>query len=87
MWCTSRCRAHARFSPDGRWLAYASNESGRSEVYDTAFPGGGKSQISADGGGFPRWRGDGAELYYLSPDNAVMAVRVKGVSGASITTA
>jgi Tol biopolymer transport system component len=68
---------YARFSPDGRWLAYASNESGRSEVYVTAFPGGGKWQVSADGGGFPRWRGDGAELYYLASDNAVMAVRVK----------
>ena len=69
---------YARFSPDGRWIAYVSNESGREEIYVAAFPGGGKWQISADGGSFPRWRGDGAELYYLTPDSILNAVSVNG---------
>jgi eukaryotic-like serine/threonine-protein kinase len=52
-------------SPDGRWLAYVSNESGRREVYVTAFPGpGGKWQISTDGGGSARWAPDGREIFY-----------------------
>ena len=63
------------FSPDGHWLAYASTESGRSEIYVRAFPGpGGKWQVSAAGGVDPRWRGDGKELFYLSLDNKIMAV-------------
>jgi serine/threonine protein kinase/WD40 repeat protein len=69
---------YARFSPNGHWLAYASDESGRSEVYVTAFPSGGKWQVSINGGSFPRWRGDGAEIYYLAPDGAVTAVHVQG---------
>ena len=68
-------QADSRFSPDGRWLAYDSDESGRFEVYVQTFPGpGGKWQVSAAGGGFPHWRGDGKELFYLSPDNKMMAV-------------
>ena len=54
-----------RFSPDGKWLAYQSDESGRSEVYVEPFPPTGeKWQISNDRGGQPQWRGDGKELYY-----------------------
>ncbi len=54
-------------SPDGKWLAYSSNESGRSEIYIRPFPEGpGKIQVSVNGGVFPRWRGDGRELYFLS---------------------
>jgi Tol biopolymer transport system component len=68
----------ASFSPNGRWVAYDSDESGRPEVYVTAFSGGGKWEVSTSGGGLPRWRGDGAELYYITPDGAVMAVPVKG---------
>ena len=57
----------SRFSPDGRWLAYDSNESGRREVYVQAFPGpGGRQQVSAAGGDSPCWRGDGREIFYLS---------------------
>ncbi len=64
-------------SPDGKWLAYFSNESGHMEVYVQPFPGpGGKWQISTNGGVEPRWRGDGKELYYLTPDNELMAVPV-----------
>jgi hypothetical protein len=58
-------------------LAFQSNESGRFEVYVIPFPSGtGKWQISAAGGFIPHWRGDGKELYYLSPDFKVMAVPV-----------
>ncbi len=73
----------ARFSPDGRWIAYQSNESGRIEVYVAPFPGaGGKWQISTAGGTFPRWRRDGRELYYLAPDNRLMTASVNGESTA-----
>jgi hypothetical protein len=56
----------ATFSPDGRWIAYSSVESGQDQVYVRSFPDGQhKSQLSSDGGTEPRWRGDGQELYYL----------------------
>jgi serine/threonine protein kinase len=65
------------FSPDGRWVAYASNESGRFEVYVAPFPGArGKWQISTAGGTFPRWRGDGRELFFLSADNRIRAADI-----------
>ena len=64
-----------RFSPDGRWIAYASDESGRSEVYVQPFPGpGAKSQVSTTGGGQPRWRRDGKELFYREASGRFMAV-------------
>ncbi|MBZ5690064.1 MAG: protein kinase [Acidobacteriia bacterium] len=69
-----------RFSPDTRWIAYASDESGRSEIYIQPFPappnGGSKTPISRDGGSQPRWRRDGKELFYSSPDGKLMAVDV-----------
>jgi Tol biopolymer transport system component len=66
------------FSPDGRWVAYASNESGRFEVYVQPFPGpGGKWQVSTDGGTAPLWRRDGKELFYVAADSKLMAVPVK----------
>jgi eukaryotic-like serine/threonine-protein kinase len=72
-----------QFSPDGRWIAYQSNESGRDEVYVAPFPGpGGKWQISPAGGTFPRWRRDGTELYYLAPNNNLMAAQVNGAGSA-----
>jgi len=68
---------NAQFSPDGKWVAYDSNESGRWEVFVTSFPDAkGKWQISTGGGRQPRWRGDGKELFYLAPDAKVMAVPV-----------
>ena len=80
-----------QFSPDGRWVAYTSTESGRSEIYVAPFDAakflssetsvgtpGGKWQISSDGGGLPRWRGDGKELFYIGPENTLMAVAVQG---------
>jgi hypothetical protein len=67
----------ANFSPDGRWVVYASNESGRREVYVSPFPGpGGKEQISTAGGTDARWRRNGREILYLSPDNKLMAAAV-----------
>jgi len=66
------------FSPNGKWLAYCSTESGEQKVYVVPFPGlGGKWQVSPGGGCYPRWRRDGKELFYLSPDNRVMAAEVK----------
>ncbi len=62
------------FSPDGRWLAYSSNESGIAEVYVRPFPGpGGRWQISTGGGVFPQWSQDGHELLFETPDGRVMA--------------
>jgi Tol biopolymer transport system component len=66
------------FSPDGRWVAYISAESGRPEIYVRAFPGpGGKWQISTDGGTQPRWRRDGRELFYLATGFRLTAVPVR----------
>ena len=66
-----------QFSPDGRWIAYRSNETGRFEVYVMPFPGpGGQQQISTAGGDVPRWRRDGKEIVYLAPDGKLMAVNV-----------
>jgi hypothetical protein len=67
------------FSPDGRWVAYGSDESGRFEVYVAPFPGpGGKRQLSTAGGGWPRWRRDGREIFYLAADNTLMTAEVNG---------
>jgi dipeptidyl aminopeptidase/acylaminoacyl peptidase len=68
---------HGNFSPDGRFLAYTSNESGKFQVYVQTFPlSNQKWQVSTDGGYEPRWRSDGREIYYLSEDRKLMAVSV-----------
>ena len=64
-----------KFSPDGRWLAYCTNESGRPQVYVKGFPTGAKIQISNDGSFDPVWRRDGRELFYRNGDR-MMAVAV-----------
>jgi eukaryotic-like serine/threonine-protein kinase len=65
----------ATFSPDGHWIAYASNESGKFEVYVIPFGGGsGKWQISSTGGLHPLWRRDGKEMFFWSPNNDLMSV-------------
>jgi serine/threonine protein kinase len=67
----------AQFSPDGRWVAYASNESGHMEVYVSPFPSvNAKWQVSTNGGSEPRWRRDGKELFFLAPDATLMATPV-----------
>jgi len=67
-----------QFSPDGRWVAYTSDESGRPEVYVQGFPvNGGKWQISSNQGAHPLWRRDGAELYFIAGDGNLMAVPVR----------
>jgi eukaryotic-like serine/threonine-protein kinase len=67
-----------QFSPDGKWIAYHSTESGRFDVYICAFPSSaGKWQISDRGGAIPRWRADGKELFYVSPDLKMMAVTIR----------
>jgi len=66
------------FSPDGKWVAYISDESGKDEIYIQSFPASGaKAQISNGGGVYARWRGDGKELFYLTPDRKLMAVPIK----------
>jgi len=67
----------AQFSPDGKWFAYSSDESGRMEIYAQRFPGpGGKIAISTSGGAQARWRRDGKELFYLAPDSRLMSVPI-----------
>jgi Tol biopolymer transport system component len=74
-------------SPDGRWLAYVSQESGQWEVYVEAFRRvGTRVRVSPEGGGQPRWRGDGKELFYVSPDGRLMAVEVRtGEAGLEVS--
>jgi len=68
---------NARFSPDGRWVAYTSDVSGAPEIYVRPFrESGGTWRVSNRGGQTPTWRGDGREIYYLSPDNMLMAAPV-----------
>jgi serine/threonine-protein kinase len=75
---TSFTELHPALSPNSRWLAYASNESGTNEVYVRPFPGpGGRWQVSNGGGGQPVWSPDGRELFYLSLDGRLMAAQVR----------
>ena len=72
-----------QFSPDARWLAYASNESGRFEIYVRPFPeAGGKWQVSTGGGMQPRWGRNGQEILYVAPDARLMAAPIRVVQGA-----
>ena len=68
----------AQFSPDAKWVAYQSNESGRFEIYVQPFPGpGARIPISANGGAQARWRRDGKELFYIALDGYLMAVPIR----------
>jgi Tol biopolymer transport system component len=85
---TEFSEGQARFSPDGRWVSYTSDESGRPEIYVRPFVaslnggapslGAGKWQLSKDGGTQARWRDDGKEIVFLGPRRSVMAVDVSG---------
>jgi Tol biopolymer transport system component len=70
--------SNARLSPDSRWIAWTSDESGEKEVLVQPFQqGGGRWKISSAGGDYPQWRRDGKELFYIAPDGRLMAVEVK----------
>ena len=70
-----------QFSPDGRWVAYQSNETGRYEIYVRPFSSrGGATPISTAGGVYPRWSRDGKELYYIAPDAKMMAVSIRATA-------
>jgi len=76
---TQATEDQGQFSPDGHWVAYTSNESGQSEIYVIPFPpspNGGRWVVSRAGGVMPRWRRDGKELFFISPDWKMMAVDV-----------
>ena len=81
---TTADERNPQISPDGRWLAYSSNESGRSEIYVQPFPQGPKTQVSVSGGLFPRWGRGGKELYFMSlisvGNMMVSNIRVSGAS-------
>ena len=69
----------AKLSPDGKWLAYVSDESKRKEVYVVTFPKlGGKWSVSLNGGDLPVWSRDGKELYFIGAEKKMMAVEIKG---------
>jgi Tol biopolymer transport system component len=72
-----------QFSPDGHWIAYQSDESGRAEIYVQRFPGrGNKWQVSTNGGSQVRWRRDGKEVFYVGLDGRLMAVPMRVASNA-----
>src|SRR5262245_42080692 len=74
---TPFAESNGQFSPDGRWVAYPTNESGRFEIVVQPFPEPtGKWQVSTGGGTAPRWRADGRELYFIAPDGKLMAAPV-----------
>jgi serine/threonine protein kinase len=78
----------AEFSPDGKWVAYVSDQSGRQEVYVRSFPveAAGKWQISFEGAKQPRWRKDGKELFYLTLDKKLISAEVKTENGFEVGT-
>jgi serine/threonine protein kinase/roadblock/LC7 domain-containing protein len=82
---TPAAEREGQISPDGRWMAYTSDSSGRNEVYvESITPGGASHLVSVNGGGYPRWRGDGKELYFITSSNSsLMAVDIK--TGPEIT--
>ena len=72
-------KSHAQVSPNGKWLAFTTNETGTDQIVIQAFPDStlGRRPVTTNGGTFPRWRKDGRELYYLASDRKLMAVQVK----------
>ena len=79
---TAANEGSGKVSPDGRWLAYTSNESGTQQVYVSALSGSGRWPISRTGGSQPRWQRDGKALYFVAPDSTLMTVPVMTGSGA-----
>jgi Tol biopolymer transport system component len=80
---TSANELWGQFSPDGRWVAYQSNETGRYEIYVRSLAGQGEPfSISTAGGVYPRWSRDGRELYFIAPDAKLMAVPIRATAAA-----
>ena len=78
----------ARFSPDGRWIAYESDQSGSHEIYLGRYPQSGAAiRVSAAGGGSPKWRADGRELYFIARDGRVMVASIQLGTVPTIATA
>lgn len=75
----------AQFSPDGRWLAYQANESGRFEIYVRSLQGDVRAQVSAEGGAHVRWSREGRELYFVAPNGSLMAVDIS-LAGDAVRT-
>jgi len=74
---TNTSESNGQISPDGKWVAYASNESGDWEIYVTTYPtAAGKWQVSRGGGTEPRWRGDGKEMFYIGAGSTLMSVPI-----------
>ncbi|MBY0503634.1 MAG: serine/threonine-protein kinase [Bryobacteraceae bacterium] len=74
--------SHPQFSPDGHWLAYEADDTGRDEIYVSPFPGPGvPRQVSVSGGSFPRWRGDGRELFFLTRGGQLATAEVTPRNG------
>jgi hypothetical protein len=74
---TDFSESQGAFSPNGRWIAYRSNVSGRDEIYVSPFPEGTVDyKISRNGGHAPRWKGDSSEIYFLSPDGTMMVASI-----------
>jgi eukaryotic-like serine/threonine-protein kinase len=74
---TKTSETNGQISPDGKWVAYASNESGDWEIYVTTYPAAaGKWQVSRGGGTEPRWRGDGKEIFYIGAGSTLTVVPV-----------
>jgi Tol biopolymer transport system component len=82
---TKASETNGQISPDGKWVAYASNETGEWEIYVTTFPNAqGKWQASRGGGTEPRWRGDGREIFYIDPKGMLTAVAVSALGTFSV---
>jgi Tol biopolymer transport system component len=80
-------QTHPQVSPDGRWVAYVSRETGQNEVYVASFPTPrGKWPISKGGAAFPRWRGDSRELFYYAADGRITAVAISGTTTLNVGT-
>jgi Tol biopolymer transport system component len=75
---TTAAESHGQISPNCKWIAYTSNESGREEVYVRSFPAGARKwPVSNNGGNYPRWRRNGKELFYRAPDGRLMSAMVR----------